>query len=625
MAKIEQHTEKLTKKEMKMDIGENAFGYVYPQGNIEEIQAIEELLKKAGGKPQNCEINDYSQGGGGKAKPEFIITFNKKADTIIVVECKRNVKDHRSEKLNLPKDYAVDGVLYYAKFLKEKYNVIAVAISGTSKNNFKANTFYWQQNNEIYQEYKKATDIILEPENYLKLVNGEKIQKDFSLQEIRETAILMHDTLRTIKLTEKHKPIFIAGILIGLSSPTFAIEYEGCITFKSLANRLIEAIKEKLEESDIKKEKIENILYAFEIIKESPKLSIIPLQVDNSLLWYIKELEMKIKPMMDYSNSSLDALSIFYHEFVRYSGGDGNGLGIVLTPQHLADFMCEIAGVNKNSRVVDICCGSGSFLVSAMSKMFKEANFNEFDRIKKEQLYGVELDNDLFTLSIANMIVRGDGKSNLEHGDCFDNKIFNKLKDKNLNIGLINPPYSQKDQVELEFAERLLELLVVGGKACIVVPMSCAIGTKFKEVRERLFKKHTLLAVFSMPNDIFYPTGTNVCVMLWEAHKTHNPEISTFFGYYKNDGYVKAKKLGRIDKFDKWEDIKKKWVKLYRENEVEKGLTIKKCVNWNDEWTVEAYMETDYSNLKQEDFERTVGNYLASMVKNGVDAEVENE
>lgn len=55
----------------------------------------------------------------------------------------------------------------------------------------------------------------------------------------------------------------------------------------------------------------------------------------------------------------------------------GSELGIVLTPQHLTEFMCDLADVNKNSRVVDICCGSASFLVTAMNRMFKDANAKE--------------------------------------------------------------------------------------------------------------------------------------------------------------------------------------------------------------------------------------------------------
>jgi len=88
------------------------------------------------------------------------------------------------------------------------------------------------------------------------------------------------------------------------------------------------------------------------------------------------------------------------------------------------------------------------------------------------------------------MIVRHDGKSNIYNKDCFDKNIKKELKEKNINIGLLNPPYSQKDVCELEFVEQLLDILIVGGKAAVVVPMSCAIGTKFKEVREIIEKTY---------------------------------------------------------------------------------------------------------------------------------------
>jgi type I restriction-modification system DNA methylase subunit len=321
--------------------------------------------------------------------------------------------------------------------------------------------------------------------------------------------------------------------------------------------------------------------------------------------------------MMDYADSTVDALGVFYHEFIKYSGGDGSGLGIVLTPQHLTEFMCDLAKVNKNSKVVDICCGSASFLVTAMSKMFKDANPVEVKRIREEGLYGVEFDDGLYTLAIANMIIRKDGKSNIYKGDCFNKNITQELKDKNINIGLINPPYSQKDVVELEFVEHLLDILTVGGTGVVVVPMSCAIGTKFKEVRERLFKHHTLKAVFSMPDDIFYPVGTNVCVMVWEAHTPHDSEQETFFGYCKDDGFVKKKKLGRIDAHKKWGNIEKQWLDLYRRNIVKDGLSATKCVTHSDEWLCEAYMKTDYTKLTQDDFQRTLNNYLSYLVKEG--------
>jgi len=613
----EQYTEKLTLKEMKCTIGKNPFGYVFPQGDVSNVDKIEKLLKQAGGKPKECRLEDYSQGGRGKAKPEYVITFDDDIHTIIVVECKNSAKKHCSKDLNKPSIFSVDGVLYYAKFLKEEYNVIAIAVSGTSTQNMKVDTFYWMCGQNNYTVLEKSKDIILEPQNYIELIKGNKLQKAYSLDEIRNTAINMHNALREIKVTETHKPIFIAGILIALNDEDFSKSYSALTSYKSVMQNIQNAIENVLKDSDIKNSRINYIKQVFGTLQDNTKFAGIPLGHSKSITWYIEQLEMKIKPMMDYADSTVDALGVFYHEFIKYSGGDGSGLGIVLTPQHLTEFMCDLAGVNKNSRVVDICCGSGSFLVTAMSKMFKDANPDEVENIRKKGLYGVEFDDGLYTLAVANMIIRKDGKSNIYKGDCFNADITRELKEKNINIGLINPPYSQKDVVELEFVEHLLDVLTVGGTGVVVVPMSCAIGTKFKDVRERLMKKNTLRAVFSMPDDIFYPTATNVCVMVWEAHTPHNPQQETFFGYCKEDGFVKRKKLGRIDALGKWKEVEEEWLRLYRNRDVVDGLSARQCVGFEDEWLCEAYMQTDYSKLTQNDFQQTINDYLAYLVKSG--------
>jgi 16S rRNA G966 N2-methylase RsmD len=518
--------------------------------------------------------------------------------------------------LDHPKNYAVDGALYYAKFLKDDYNVIALGVSGTKKDTIKANAYYWQKGQDSHTELKKARDIIYEPENYLRLVSGDAVKKAVSIEEIQELALEMHNALRELAVTEREKPVFIAGILIALNDKDFIAEYPNLVSFNSLLNRLQDAINNVLKESDIRKEKIEDIKNRFNIIGRNTGIKNIKLGHYNSLSWYIEELEKKIKPMMDFADNTIDALGIFYHEFVKYSGGDGSGLGIVLTPQHLTEFMCDLAEVNKNSKMIDICCGSGTFLVTAMSKMFKGASDKDIEKIRNNSLFGIESQDEIYTLAIANMIIRGDGKSNIIFGDCFNKALTDEIKSKNATIGLINPPYGQAKS-ELEFVEHMLDILSAGGTGVVVVPMSCAIGTKFRDVRERLFKKHTLKAVFSMPDDIFYSNNAsvNVCVMVWKAHKPHDTTQTTFFGYYKDDGFVKAKKLGRIDKFNKWRSVKDEWLRLYRERETREGLSVKKTVKWDDEWLCEAYMETDYSKLTQDDFQETINDYLAYLVK----------
>ncbi len=615
---VEKYTENLTLREMKCTVGRNDFGYVFPQGDVSSVDKIEKLLKKAGGKPKDCDLNDFTKGGNGKARPEYIVTFNDDIHTVIVIECKNTAKKHQSDGLNKPNSYAVDGVLYYAKFLKEEYNVIAVAISGTNTNNMKVDTFYWQKGMDVYSRLIKARDIILEPKNYIELVKGNKLKKEYSIDEIRNVAIDMHNYLREIKITEAHKPIFIAGILIALNDEDFSKSYSALTSYKLVIQNIQNAIENVLKESDIKSSRINYIKQVFNALQENTKFGEIPLGHFKSITWYIEQLEMKIKPMMDYADSTGDALGVFYHEFIKYSGGDGSGLGIVLTPQHLTEFMCELAGVNKNSRVVDICCGSGSFLVTAMSKMFKDANPDEVENIRRNGLYGVEFDDGLYTLAIANMIIRKDGKSNVYKGDCFNGKIVKELKGKNINIGLINPPYSQKDVVELEFVEHLLDILAVGGTGVVVVPMSCAIGTKFKEVRERLLKKHTLKAVFSMPDEIFYPTATNVCVMVWEAHAPHDSTVETFFGYCKDDGFEKRKYLGRVDVNNKWSEVKNEWLSLYRNRDIKDGMSARSCVDNEKEWLCEAYMKVDFTKMTDNDFTQTIRDYLAFEIKHGM-------
>ena len=117
----ERYSENLVLKEMGVELGENDFGFVFPQGEADNFDKIEKRLKEMGGKPTICSLDDYDTVGTGRAKPEYIVTFNNDRNTIILVECKKSTKDHESMEKNMPQKYAVDGALFYAKHLKEDY------------------------------------------------------------------------------------------------------------------------------------------------------------------------------------------------------------------------------------------------------------------------------------------------------------------------------------------------------------------------------------------------------------------------------------------------------------------------------------------------------------------------
>lgn len=331
-----------------------------------------------------------------------------------------------------------------------------------------------------------------------------------------------------------------------------------------------------------------------------------------------------------------DVLGQLYIAFLRYAN-TSNDLGVVLTPTHITEFFADVANVNKNSIIFDNCTGTCGFLIAAMSKMIYDARGDEVieDSIKRDQLVGIEYSDKMYCLAVSNMAIHGDGKTNIYFGDGLNPKLIEDIKlrktkdEKSLRptIGMLNPPYKadkKKDVEEMEFVKWNLEALVEGGVCVAIVPMQCAIATKGKTalLKKELLEKHTLEAVFSMPDELFYNSDKSVvtCIMVFTAHKPHSKDKETFFGYFKDDGYEKRKKLGRIDVHNTWSKIKEEWLFLYRNRKEVIGKSVMHHVTAKDEWCAEAYMKTDYSILKQSDFEKTVKEYIAYKFLNNEEA-----
>ena len=114
----------------------------------------------------------------------------------------------------------------------------------------------------------------------------------------------------------------------------------------------------------------------------------------------------------------------------------------------------------------------------------------------------------------------------------------------------------------------------------------------------------------SLPEELFYPVGTTPCAMVFSAHVPHAvSDRKTWFGYWRNDGFVKTKHRGRVDLYGRWPAIRDHWVQSFRNREVHAGQSVLKKVTADDEWCAEAYIETDYSAITRGDFERAVRAY----------------
>ena len=114
----------------------------------------------------------------------------------------------------------------------------------------------------------------------------------------------------------------------------------------------------------------------------------------------------------------------------------------------------------------------------------------------------------------------------------------------------------------------------------------------------------------SMPDELFYPMGMVTCIMVFRAHVPHNKEVESWFGYWKDDGFTKITNEGRIDKYNKYDEIRKMWLDDFRNKRDVAGRCIKQKVGDEDECCAEAYMKTDFSNLKEDDFEKEIKKFL---------------
>ncbi|CZZ66579.1 N-6 DNA methylase [Escherichia coli] len=571
-------------------------------------------------KSQIAEVNKMLRGasktgGKGMGAPEFIVSSFSAPDFLIIFECKALTKQHESPMRNRPVEFAVDGVLHYAKALSKSFNVIAVAASGQNESELKISNFLWPKGSVEYKsltnEHGVEINSIIPFDDYIKHGSFDPIVSRNRHEDLMAFSRELHEFMRDhAKLTESEKPLLVSGTLIALKNTPFAKSF-GDYGPEALQRQWMHVIKEEIEKADIPNSKKNSMTQPYSSISVHPELGKPTKKYPKGVMHeLIKMLNEKVWPFVSVYHD-FDVVGQFYGEFLKYTGGDKKALGIVLTPRHITELFALIANVQVDTKVLDICTGTGGFLISAMQQMMKGAYTDaQRNHIKQNCLVGVEQQPSMYALAASNMILRGDGKANLYQGNCFDSAITNAVKAHECSVGMINPPYAQSDESlhELQFVKHMLDNLKDGGIGIAIVPMSCAISPNTK--RDELLAHHTLEAVMSMPDELFYPVGVITCIMVFSAGTSHAKSgKKTWFGYWKDDGFTKTKHKGRIDINELWPSIRDRWIEQYRNKEVHPGQSVSEYVTAADEWCAEAYMETDYSKITVADFESTVKNY----------------
>ena len=592
------------------NIVRNHFNRYIEQTIVEEQKSSNPRINKL--------LSIASKAGVGRGCPEFLIQPKSNPNLLIVIECKADITKHESPDRNKYKDFAVDGVLLYSSYLSRDFDVLSIAVSGEIEDMMKVSHFL-----QLKGERKPVDifgDKLLSIDDYLEgyIKSPEKFRQDYD--KLLVFSKLLNDKLHGYKIVESDRGLLISCILIALENTSFVQTYQNYSNPEDLAKYLVDTVEMEFKNGHIQEKKLNILKARFAFIRTDTSLS----TLEGVLCEIITDINKNIKDFIK-THEYFDVLGQLYIEFLRYANSD-KGLGIVLTPPHITEFMAEIGEVNKESVVYDNCVGTGGFLVSAMNVMIKDAKSDQdkIKNIKQHQLIGVEYQAHIFALACSNMFIHQDGKSSILNGSCFNKEIIEEAKTYKPTVGLLNPPYkSEKNDVEeLEFILNNLECLEQGGKCVAIVPMSSALAQtgKILELKKRLLKQHTLDAVLSMPNELFFNSKVSVvsCIMIFTAKRPHPINKKTFFGYFKDDGFVKRKIKGRIDINNKWVQIKKNWIRAFINKENIAGLSVNQIVSATDEWCAEAYMETNYLLLNEQVFCENILTYVSFELLNKI-------
>lgn len=624
----------MAKKEVKTDLWvydllKDAEIELDPQGS--SIKEIDDALKTASKK-----------GTGHVGFPEYVGVVK---DFIIVIEDKPKTDKHVfldgsviSLETNAVVDYAMNGALFYAKHLAKNTTykkIIAVGVSGDKKKH-KISPIY-VDDTDYYRELPDVESFISFNEKnideyYTREILKEDTNTEKELAEILKDAASLHEDLRNYgNLKDIDKPLVVSGILLALNEiekKSFSIDNLVGDTVETDGQKIYKAIGSNLKRVNVQPQvKLDKILSQFSIIRDTQILNEINDTLgETPLKYYAKFLYEKIFKSIKYTSSSEDYLGRFYGEFMSYSGGDGQTLGIVLTPKHITELFCELLDLKPEDVVLDPCCGTAGFLIAAMHMMLKKAKDDtQKKHIRKEQLHGIELQPYMFTIATTNMILRGDGKSNLIN-ENFLKQESDKLQLKSPTVGMMNPPYSQgskknPDLYEICFTEHLLDSLVEGGRCAVIVPQSSMTGKTKEEqaVKENILKHHTLEGVITLNKDTFYGVGVMPCIAIFTAGEPHPANKECKFINFENDGYKVSPHIGLIET-ESAKDKKQHLLDVWFDRiEADTKFCVKTTIEATDEWLHSFYYFNDEIPTDA-DFDKTVGDYLSfefSMIMQG--------
>ena len=348
-----------------------------------------------------------------------------------------------------------------------------------------------------------------------------------SSAEFIDAAVEVSNILRTAKIETSLRPKVVGAITTAL--------YHGEIDFavEDVLGEINRMSSEAIMTSDHfseekKKQLIEAIWLGYnDFNRLSPYIF--------RIIFILKRLNVKA-----VLQSDADFLGMFYEAFLRY-GADNNSMGIVFTPRHITRLCVDLIGVDIGQKVIDITCGTGGFLVSAFDTL-KRASLNDQSReLVRESIYGFDTNPTVWALSCLNMFFRGDGKSHIEPVSSLEDESKASVRGR-FNRAFLNPPFHQENEPERDFIDASMQALIQGGLFAGVVYAGVFADEDNSAWRAEFMKKHTVLGMISLPDELFYPNASAITtIMIAKAHIPQPNDSKVFVGRISNDGFEKLK------------------------------------------------------------------------------------
>lgn len=670
MASIEEKVEELYKRKLDI-IGLRHFS------KTEKINdSIDNALKEANSK----------SGGGGNNYPDIkCLLDNKRGRTIPVMIEAKGTKG-RLEKLSKEGDiigitykegkenssavqnFAVNGALHYGRAILDYSTyeeVIIIGINGStldssgipSDSEYKA--YYVSKKNHCIPKHLDKLDpewnllkpsmvdalyAILDDMNLTgaereKLNRATEATLEDRIQTIHQN-IYDDDRLRTHLGTNEKLYLFCGLIMAGLSiknvAPLTHSDFKGNDNDgKNDGTVILDQIREFLKYKKCSSDTIEMILGLLSPVFKNRVLWR-PVNGESLLKWLFLQVQQDIIPILE-SNLHLDFTGKILNKLSDWVSIENDALNdVVLTPRYVTAFMARLARTGKDSFVWDRAMGSAGFLVSAMDIMIKDAQSKIVDkdqleekirRIKEEQLLGIEILGNIYILAVLNMILMGDGSSNIIKGDSHD--YHGNFP---ANVFLLNPPYSAPGK-GFNFVEEALKAMTKG-YACILIQENAGSG-QGQPYTKRILQNNTLLASIHMPADLFGgKSSVQVAIYLFKVARPHEEDDVVTFIDMAEDGYTRQNRKKSnsnvnlrdtdhaADRYAEVEAILLGKMPKTSYYTVENGKVIKDTISLSGEdWCFSQHKKLD-TRPTEEDFKKTVADYLAWKVSAILKAQV---